>query len=334
MRILYIITGSPEKLDQIFAKRQAESLRNAGIPLDVFYLKTYRSMPLLLSEIARLRRVVKETEPDIVHAQFGTMTGAAGALAAKGRFVVSFRGSDLNPATDVGPLRMHLGHLFSRMAALRASRIICVSRQLRERLWWARGRVDIIPSPVNLDLFRPIPRAKVRAALGWRARERVVLFNATKDPIGKGIRIAGEAVRIAERSMGPIRLELLHGAVPPDEMPLYYNGADCLLVASAWEGSPNVVKEAMACNLPVVSSRVGDVEERLKDVFPSGVTERDPLKLGDVLVRVLTTGLRSNGRERVAHLSLDRTTKRLIAVYEKVMAGDRIRRRGPEPARS
>src|SRR4029079_13851520 len=88
-------------------------------------------------------------------------------------------------------------------------------------------------------------------------------------------------------------------------MPLYYRAADALLCASLSEGSPNVVKEALACNLPVVSTPVGDVPERLKGVYPSAVVARDAHSIGEALVQILLERRRSNGREHVASLDLD-----------------------------
>jgi glycosyltransferase involved in cell wall biosynthesis len=107
-------------------------------------------------------------------------------------------------------------------------------------------------------------------------------------------------------------------------MPLYYNASDCLIVASAYEGSPNVVKEALACNCPVVSSKVGDVEERLRDVYPSMVVGRNPQELGIALAEVLALNTRSNGRENITELSLERVTRRLIQLYNEVLEKETV----------
>jgi glycosyltransferase involved in cell wall biosynthesis len=110
--------------------------------------------------------------------------------------------------------------------------------------------------------------------------------------------------------------------VEPNKMPLWYRAADVLLCASRSEGSPNVVKEALACNLPVVSTAVGDVHERLAGVQPSAVVARDAKLLGEALVQVLLEERRSNGREHVANLSLENIARRVTDVYRMAL-GDR-----------
>ncbi|NJO06276.1 MAG: glycosyltransferase family 4 protein [Chloroflexaceae bacterium] len=96
------------------------------------------------------------------------------------------------------------------------------------------------------------------------------------------------------------------------------NAADCLLFTSDYEGSPNIVKEAMACNLPIVSVDVGDVVERLKDVQPSRIVQRDPHDLGQAVADILTMGKRSNGREIAEReLSNEHIAKRIIDVYRQ-----------------
>src|SRR5262249_46443255 len=107
--------------------------------------------------------------------------------------------------------------------------------------------------------------------------------------------------------------------VEPALMPMYYRAADVLLCTSKQEGSPNVVKEALACNLPVVSVSVGDVPGRLKGVFPSAIVPRDPHAIGKTLVSILLRRERSNGREHIVHLALDTVAKRVVAVYRSIM---------------
>ena len=325
-RVLWVVPGSAEPTSMPFAKRQYAALQKAGCDVQEFYISVWRSFAVFCGELRRLRRKIRQSNPDLVHAQFGTMTALMCSLASWKPLVITYQGTDLNPCYGYNKLRIGLGHLISRICALRASRIVCVSRGLRDRLWWRRTRATVIPTPINLNQFAPVPKEEARAVLGW-GNEYVVLFSYGRDPVSKGLRFAQEAAKVAGRLIGQVRLVTFDGSLDPDAMPLYMNGADCLLVASAWEGSPNVVKEAMACNLPVVSTRVGDVEARLEGVFPSIITARDGVSLGQALAVVLALGRRSNGRQALAGLSAERLTEVLLEVYESAVrtAGSSLR---------
>src|SRR5207247_7631280 len=189
------------------------------------------------------------------------------------------------------------------IASLRASRAICVSEQLKGRLLWAKARTTVIPTGVDTQLFYPRSRNTARAEIGLPVDERVVLFNASSNPRIKRLDLARAAVDRARSLCGAIRFEVLEGATDPKVVPLLLNAADCLLVTSDWEGSPNIVKEAIACNLPVVSVDVGDVAERLEGVDPSRIADREVADLAAAMAAIVGTGARSNGRERLRQLS-------------------------------
>jgi glycosyltransferase involved in cell wall biosynthesis len=107
---------------------------------------------------------------------------------------------------------------------------------------------------------------------------------------------------------------------PPDKMPLYMNAADVLLLTSSREGSPNVVKEALACNLPVVAVDVGDVRERMESVEGCFVTADDqPKTIAAALQKVLECPKRVAGRDTIRHLDIRSTTRQIIDVYHQAI---------------
>jgi glycosyltransferase involved in cell wall biosynthesis len=228
--------------------------------------------------------------------------------------IITYRGSDLNPNRSRGWLRKAVGTLLSQIAALRVARIICVSNQLKNKLWWRRDRVSVIPTGVDTTIFYPRCSHEARQQLGWGLEERVLLFNAG-DPICKRLDLARAAVQIAESMCGRIRFVALDGNVPPGLIPSMMNAADCLLLTSDWERSPNVVKEAIACNLPVVSVDVGDVRERLHGVRPSKIVPRDATEIGRGVAEMLRLGQRSNGGESMNDLSSEVISQRVVSVY-------------------
>ncbi len=315
LRVLSVIPGEEEGPTMIFAKRQAASLVEAGVVGQTFYLTSRTAPGALLRERRRLSHVVREFQPDLIHAHFGTMTGFFCAYGTRVPLVITYRGSDLNPTPSNPRLRSWCGHALSHLAARRAKGIICVSAELRDRLKWGRNCARVIPTGVDTSCFFPRDRDATRAELGWPTDARIVLFNAGRSPKVKRLDLATAAVEVARKHIGEIRFEVLDGYVRADRIPLMMNAADCLVFTSDWEGAPTVIQEALACNLPIVSVPVGDVPERLEGVTPSRLVARDADALGEALADILTSRPRSNGWTAAQQLSLSALREHVMDVY-------------------
>ncbi len=148
-------------------------------------------------------------------------------------------------------------------------------RRVQARNW-------VIPDGVDPSLFRPIDRAHARAVLGW-PDEEITVISAGSGPV-KRHWLAEQAASVAARELPGLRWRAITG-VPPERHAALLRAADVLLHTSCSEGSPNVIKEAIACGLPVVSTAVGDVAELLRAVEPFGVCEDRPEALGQALQR-------------------------------------------------
>jgi glycosyltransferase involved in cell wall biosynthesis len=307
----------------IFARRQAQQMVREGLDVHLFHLASRTSPRLMIAELRRFRSELAQVRPAVVHAQFGTVTALFAAMASGSLpLVITFRGSDLNSAPGSyrwqAKVRAACGRFFSQLAALRAQRIVCVSRQLRDHLWWRRGLVMILPTGVDSKEFYPEPRAVVRRRLGWSERERVVLFNAGRDVLVKRLDLARAAIEQGRRSLPELRLAVLDGSVPPAQLPDLMNAADCLLLTSVSEGSPAVVQEALACNLPIVSVDVGDVIERFEGVRDCAVAAPDAAALSRALLKIIEPPRRSNGSLKVPEFSSQRIAAELKEIYTKL----------------
>lgn len=298
-----------------FVRREAEALRALGheIRVESFDNSSYLNF---IGECLRLRREARSF--DLVHAQFGKFAALAAAFAGR-PLVITFRGTDINHNAKYSRLRSLAGRAASQLAACRARGIVCVSREILGKVLARRFVPSIVlPTGVDLSLFRPVPGA--REKLGYGADERIVLFNAGRNPEVKDPDLARAAVQCAQAHTGPIRLVMLDGGARPEEVPLFMSAADALLLTSRTEGSPTVVQEAMACNLPVVSVDVGDVRERLQGVARCHVVAtRDPGAIGNALARVLTARERSDGRRHAAALGSATLAKTLSAFYASIL---------------
>ena len=253
-----------------------------------------------------LPRAIRESfgEYDLIHANYG-LTAPAAVLQPNLPVVISLWGSDLYGR--FGPM--------SKLCARLADATIVMSEQMATELG---GNPYVIPHGIDLERFQPADQQAAQEDLGWDPGRKHVLFPYAR---GKSVKNAPLAERVVaavrERLDEPIELQFVTG-VSHDEMSMYMNAADALLLTSDREGSPNSVKEAMACNLPVVATDVGDVRQRLRGVHHSFVAH-DDADLVDCLVSVLDADVESNGRDVIAELRIEQMGERLLSVYRDVL---------------
>jgi glycosyltransferase involved in cell wall biosynthesis len=314
--VLSVIPGVAEGSSMNFAKSQSAAIAKSGAVVREHYLLARIHPIKVLEEAKTLRAVIREFQPDVIHAHYGTMTAFLCAVTSSLPLVVHFRGSDLNPCPSISKAQSVGGRFLSQIAVLRASEIICVSEELKRRLWWRRGRVTLLTSGVDSTIFYPRPKAEARAELGWPQDERIVLFNG-RNPEIKRLDRAEAAIEAARGMDRPIRFEVLHGQTSPQQIATMMCASDCLLFTSDFEGSPNIIKEALACNLPIVSVDVGDVSDRLAGISPSRIVEKDPEALGAAVVEVLAQGGRSNGVDSIQDMTLAKQTERILGLYRR-----------------
>jgi glycosyltransferase involved in cell wall biosynthesis len=197
-----------------------------------------------------------------------------------------------------------------------ADEIILVSRRLANAL--PRKKFHVIQSGLDLSLFNPIPQREARRQLNLPPDNYYVLFAGSRNNPIKRYPLARAAT---SATVSNRHLELLVAEnEPPDKMPLFMNAADVLLLTSSREGSPNVVKEALACNLPVVAVDVGDVREWLDGIDGCIVTADDRTEtIATALQQLLQRPRRVAGRETVLHLDICQTTQSIIDVYHQAL---------------
>jgi glycosyltransferase involved in cell wall biosynthesis len=306
MHILFVAPRGPTGSHLPFVRREVHALRNAGHHVDLYAFDNSRySLLYFCEQVSGLRAAVRRLRPEVVHARVGRSTALAAACAAGGLapLVVSFRGTDVGRNTRYSALRSALGAAASQLAALFAAGVVCPSREMLGRVLARRWCASLVlPNGVDLNLFSPGERAAARERLGLRAEDRIVLFNCSGNPAFNDPDLAAQALDDARRRVGEVRLVLLDGSAPPEDLPHYMNGADCLLVTSRREARPTLVEEAMACNLPVVSAADG---------------KRCPIALGMALAEVLRSPCRS--AERGNALSVDSAAARLAGFYGEIL---------------
>ena len=304
MKVLQLVT-SPRP----FFEQQVSVLEKRGVDCTVLGLPgEYRGesgrtpldyarfYPTVLSEL-------RSAEYDLVHANYGLT--APFALAQPVRpVVVTLWGTDLMSEQEW--LRT-----VSRYGARHADATIAPSPIMSQRLELDH---ELIPFGVDTELFRPIPKAQAREHVGWDSERQIVLFPYDTS---RSVKDFPRARRLVDRLDADVELRTIDG-LDYEEMPYYMNASDVLLVTSKRESGPMVVKEAAACNLPVVSTDVGFVAETIEGLPNCFVSDSDrELELG--LTAVLNDGRRSTGRERIDGLSVESMGDRLVALYERLL---------------
>jgi glycosyltransferase involved in cell wall biosynthesis len=220
-------------------------------------------------------------------------------------------------------LRGKLASTISRLVCKRVDQVIAVSQNLASALPHGLKRPpQVIPRAVNAEFFKPMERKIARQHLKWDQEKYYVAFSDPRPHMKvKNRPLAEKVVKITSQKVSrEVELAIIHQKTP-EEVVLMLQAADALLVTSLHEGSPNIVKEAMACNLPVVSVNCGDVQERLEGVWPSIVCDYSPDHLSRAIKKVLEYNQRSNGREMLIKQGLDHTSTalRLITTYNNIL---------------
>ena len=291
-----------------FVKEQVESMREyyPNLTIDVRVIEGDRPRGEYLREMLRLPAVVKRGRYDIVHAHFGLTL--VSTLLVHAPVAVTFHGSDLL----VSPTK----HV-SRLLAPLASKVIVVAQRLKESL----GYGDVIPCGIRANDFalpssyegKPSPRMPC---------ELKVLFPS--DPARK-IKDYGlfRAVRQELESRGNKVKEVHLVNIDRAKVREIYWNCDVMLLTSVSEGSPTVIKEAIAAKLPFVSVDVGDVKEWAALVeFGVVVPDRDPKSITDaatmLLARIKHRTLMDNSK-CLELMDIQNIARRIRGIYEGLL---------------
>ena len=330
MRILAITNMFPSAAFPargVFVREQILGLRNIGVEVRVEEVDRRGEGPTAYYRMGpKIQAAVREFDPDAIHVMYG---GVMADQVARRHHVrptlVTFHGSDLLGENLSGWTRRIIsryGVHCSRRAAMVADGVVVVARHLMAALKGGTptDKVRVIPCGIDLERFKPMDPLECKQHLGWDPRSFHVLFaSGNGDPV-KRPGLAMAAVAQMSPVSPPAEIHFMT-AVPNAEVPRWLNASDVLLLTSLHEGSPTIVKEALACGLPVVSVDVGDVAERIDDIDGCYLAQPEPAELAGRLGQVRQRGRRLDSRKRVADLSIVNTACRLRDFYECITHG-------------
>jgi glycosyltransferase involved in cell wall biosynthesis len=266
-----------------------------------------------------VRKALRAGRFDLVHAHYA-YTGWTARLATTLPLVVSYMGNDVVGRNDDAARGLRVGRFLhvASCNALTAVSVLAIAKSANLAAELRTARKAIIPNGVDLSVFRPMEVD--REALGLDVSRRTILFAGRVTDLRKRHELARRVVEIARESVPGLELVAIERR-PHEDVARFLNAASCLLITSRFEGSPNIVKEALACNTPVVATDVGDVRERVDGVRNCRIASDDPRALAAALVDVLRDGGRAdNGREAVAALDSAVIARQILDLYRRVLA--------------
>ena len=314
MRVLFVCSGRQGGANPII-KNQSESLRRVGVELE-YYIIHGGGIKGYLKNIKPLRKQIKEGHYDVVHAHyaFSAYLVNMATIGLCVPIVVSLMGSDI---------WTHSWYpLLVRMVANKWNAIIVKSVEMKYRVGIARA--NVVPNGVNMNVFNEQSKLDCQERLKWSNVKQHVLFPANPAVARKNWPLAENAVTLLNQSSKyAIDLHPMVG-VKNEDTPILYNAADVVVLPSFYEGSANAVKEAMACNAPIVTTDMGDCRERIEGVKGCYVANTFEVEeFADLLGKALMYGDKSNGRDRLLLDGLAdwQIAERLINIYKESMRG-------------
>ena len=291
-----------------FVGEQFAALKDAGCDAELFllqgnYWKQWKS----------LRKKILEFRPDVIHAHYGLTCLVANLATRRVPVVSTYHGSDINVASV---------RRFSKMAIWLSAWNLFVSKRNMALAGAVEGKkASLVPCGVALSDEQLMTRVEVRKAFGWTVDEKKVLFAGAFDNGVKDPELAMQAIGNCKLEIGDLDLIELKG-YSRSEVNALMCAVDCLLMTSKTEGSPQVIKEAMACGCPIVSVDVGDVAERTEGVDGCFVVKsREPREIAEALKKAIAYEGKTNGREKIIEYGLtnELVAKQIIEIYQEIL---------------
>jgi len=317
MKVLFVSSGNAKNGINPIVQNQGQSLIDQGITTDYFTIKG-KGLISYANHIFRLRSYLKKNKYTIIHAHYG-FCGIVSFLAKrKEKIVVSFMGSDLIGIVNHKGKMSLLGLLESVINKVFAKFFfdynIVKSNNLKRALF-RNTESQIIPNGINFTKFYPIEKACARKELNISKEMKIVLFPANPKRPEKNFKLAENAVKLFSDSN--VALKVVYD-ISQELLNMYYNAADVILLTSFHEGSPNVIKEALACNCVIVSTDVGDVRQNMQNIEGCFICSLDPKDVAGKLSMAFNFE-NFTGRKIITNLSSDLIALKIINIYNHIL---------------
>lgn len=309
MNVLLVHSGNAvaQSSEYTFVKEQGEALREIGVNIFYFAIRG-KGIKGYLSSLSGLKNAIKANHIDLVHAHYG-FCGALAVLQRRAPVVITFHN---------GETLSLKGKLISSIASRLSDYNIFVAQHIHDKLFGVPKGYSIIPCGIDLKLLPLVKKNDAARSMGLRDDIPNILFGGSFSNARKNYPLAKDAISLLPYEVNLIEMK----GFSRKEVNLLLCGCDLFLMPTKSEGSPQVVKEALACNCPVVATGVADIPELLSGVTQCYTTGFDASEIAGRIDSVLSSGQRSNGREKVIEMSLDnpQVARQIKAVYDTILS--------------
>jgi glycosyltransferase involved in cell wall biosynthesis len=263
-----------------------------------------------LKSIFEIWKKVRTFQPDVIHVHYG-LSGLFLLLFPwlKSKTIVTLHGGDIMPQQ-----KKWVQIFLTKQIIKSVAKVIILNEQMGKIVSKINHNLTEIKCGVDINFFNCNSTNKP-------TNYKQIVFPADPKRRVKNYALFNETINyINQNSPMKIKTVALHN-MNRDEIRNTLCCSDCMVMTSISEGSPQVIKEAMACNLPIVSVNVGDVKDILQNVHNCFVSkDRDIKELGELVLYVLLNNNRSDGRKKLQELNLDNVTiaKLLLKIYKNI----------------
>lgn len=309
MKVLFLRSGN-NGIDPI-STRQGESLRKAGIEIYYFDI-TGKGLAGYLRNICPLGKFIRQTGIELIHAHY-SLCGFLASLSFQRRIIItSLMGSDV---LEVNRFTLMVTRIYARY--LWAITIV-KSSEMHKKLGVKNALV--IPNGIDMDEFAPMDKTASQKELGWNTDAIHILFGSDPRRPEKNFNLAEQSLEMIKERFpeGSIKIHFLCG-LQYDQIAKFYCASDLLLMTSLHEGSSNTIKEAMACNCPIVTTDVGDAREVIQGTEGCYTTTFDHRSVAKGILSAIEFGRRTTGREKMSHMSSVKTASQIVGLYNSLL---------------
>ena len=304
LNVLFVYSGNRDKISP-FIQEQIYSLSKEGINVYQFAIKG-RGIIGYLRNVNKLYKLNRSMRYSVIHAHYG-YSGLLCALSFCWPLIITFHGTDVSNKRS---------RIISIVSMFLSNINIFVSQSLIDLCPYVKifNKNYIIPCGVDLDLFQP----KYNKNTNNDNTCRILFSSSIQNPI-KNYKLASKAINLIDI---PIELIELNNK-SRNEVAKLMNKVDLLLLTSFSEGSPQVIKEAMSCNCPIVATDVGDIRYVIDNTNGCYITSFDPKDISKKINQAFNYRQKSiytNGRMQIKSLGLDTktTATKIYTIYKKI----------------